>query len=223
MTGPYELRQALGKLPHVLSIDDVTIEGSLIQYMSLTTAALGPAEICRLDVHSAKELFEFYSEGLSELPKRLFAPYPLFHTPPCTSDDMAGRITEWKREPDWTAFNLVYEKRIIAFGLLKRFGTEHVTSSIAVRDSYLKLRLGQLMQTIVVEQARLLKIKRFHIKVLSDNLASIRLHEKCGFKLTRVLPSSLYGDMLIYLSERDRKNGHQEVSRQILEMVIDLK
>lgn len=223
MIGPYELRQALGRLPHVLSIDEVTIEGSLIHYMSLKTAALGPAEICRLDVHSAKELFEFYTEGLSELPRRLFAPYPLFHTPPSTCDEMAARITEWKRETDWTALNLVCEKRIIAFGLLKRFSTEHVTSSIAVRDRYLKQGLGQLLQTIVVEQARLLKIKRFHIKVLSDNLASIRLHEKCGFNVTKVLPPSLYQDMLLYLGERDRRNGKPAVNRQILEMVIRLE
>jgi RimJ/RimL family protein N-acetyltransferase len=217
------LRRALGKMQHVTSVDEITIEDRMIQFMSLEIRALGPAEICRLDVHSAKELFEFYTEGLSELPRRLFAPYPLFHTPSATSDDTASRIRDWKRETDWTALNLVCENRIVAFGLLKRFSTEHVTSSIAVRDGYLKQGLGQLLQTIIVEQARLLMIKRFHIKVLSDNLASIRLHEKCGFKVTRVLPPSLYRDMLIYLGERDRRNGKSTMNRQILEMVVCLE
>ena len=217
-----ELRQSLGTLPHVLSVGKVRIEDNVIQYMSLETGTLGRAEICRLDVHSAGELFEFYAEGLSELPRRLFAPYPLFHTPPATIDELASRIAEWKNEADWTALNLVSGKQIVAFGLLKRISTENVTSSIAVRDNSLKRGVGQLLQTIIVEQARLLNVKHFHIKVLSDNLASIRLHEKCGFRLTRVLPPSLYGDMLIYLSERDRRNGRREVNRQILEMVIDL-
>ena len=50
----------------------------------------------------------------------------------------------------------------------------------------------------------------------------MRLHEKCGFKQTRILPPPMYEEMLKYLSENDKKNGDEVVNRQIIEMVVEL-
>ena len=68
-------------------------------------------------------------------------------------------------------------------------------------------------------QARLLGIKSFHVKVISDNTSSVRLHEKCGFRRTGTVPWDGYEDLLDYLNESDEK----PVNRQIIKMVVELK
>ncbi len=216
-----KLKCALEALPQVASVDEIKVENDIIKYISIKTGSIGKVTVHQLDVNDAEKLFEFYSEGLSEKPRRLFAPYPLFHAPPSSAKDLAKRIADWKKENDWTAINLVQDKQILGFCMLKRFYTENVTSGIAVRDNFLKKGLGFLLQKIIVEQARLLNLKSFHVKIVSDNLASIRIHEKCGFKKTKILPPPIYEDILQYLSDRDKKNGAAAIDRRIIEMVIN--
>jgi len=217
-----ELKRALETLPEVLSADGIKVEDNIIKYISIETRATGRITVQQLDVNDALELFDFYSAGLSEKPRRLFAPYPLFNTPPASVNELASRIADWKKEDDWTVLNLIKDRKIIGFVMLKRFNTEQATSAIAVRDEFFKNGLGSIMQNIIIEQARLLHLKRFHVKIVSDNLASVRLHEKCGFKQTRILPPPIYEDILQYLSERDKINGNNAVDRHIIEMTIDI-
>jgi len=216
------LRRNLQALPEVVSLGEIEVEDNIIKYISIETRAIGGVTLHQLDIADAPGLFEFYTEGLSEKPRRLFAPYPLFHTPPSSADELVSRITNWKSENDWTALILVKDGRTIGFALLKRFSTERVTSAIVVRDEFLKRKMGYLLQSMIVEQARLLDLKKFHVKIVSDNLASVRLHEKCGFKQTRVLPPPIYEEILEYLSDSDKKNGNEPVDRHIVELVIDL-
>jgi RimJ/RimL family protein N-acetyltransferase len=216
-----QLEQALESLSPVASVGAIAIEEGFIQSLSVVTDAAGTLQMQRLDVRDAPELYEFYSQGLSEKARRLFAPYPLFDTPPAAAGELAARIAAWKREDDWTALNLFKDGRIIGFGLLKRFRSEQATSAIVIGDAFQKRGLGLLLQTAIVEQARLLKLKGFHIKVISDNLASVRLHEKCGFRHTRILPPPLYEEILQYLKDLDRQAGAPPVERRVLEMVID--
>ena len=215
------LRHNLQALPEVLSLGELEVEDRIIKYISIETRSIGGMTTHQLDVADAPRLFEFYTEGLSEKSRRLFAPYPLFHTPPSSADEMVSRITNWKSENDWTVLVLVKDGGIIGLGLLKRYSTEQVTSGIAVRDEFLNRKIGYLLQTMIVEQARLLDLKKFHVKIVSDNFASVKLHEKCGFRITRTLPQPIYEEVLEYLRESDIKNGNQSVERQIIEMVID--
>jgi RimJ/RimL family protein N-acetyltransferase len=216
-----ELQSVLEQLPQVASVSGITIADNIIRAVILETKAVGEVALQRIDVHDASLLFDFYLHGLGEKSRRLFAPYPLFHTTPSSPEELAQRIADWEKEDDWTAIKMVKEEQIIGVCFLKRFRTENVTSGIAVRDAFLKKGLGYVLQTIIVEQARLLNIRRFHIKVVSDNEASVRLHEKCGFRKTRVLPK-MYEEQLRYLNECDKKEGHKVVDRHIVEMVIDL-
>lgn len=225
MAAPYmieDLKTALEALPQVEAVNEIKIEENIVKYLSISTKAIGKVTAQKLDAHDAPALFEFYFRGLSEKSRRLFVPYPLFNTPPRSADELALRITDWKKEDDWTALNLVKDELIIGFCLLKRFSTDQVTSGIAIRDNFLKMGLGYLLQNIIIGQARLLNIKRFHVKVVSDNLASVRLHEKCGFKQTGVLPSTIYSDMFSYLNECDRADGGEAKERYLIEMVIEL-
>jgi len=217
-----ELKRALEALSQVSSVHEIKIEDNFIKYISVETGSTGRVTVHQLDKNDAAGLFEFYTEGLSEKPRRLFAPYPLFHTPPGSAGELASRIADWKKEDDWTAVNLFKDERIIGFGMLKRFKSEQVTSAIVIRDEYLKKGLGCLLQNIIIEQARLLNLKRFHVKVVSDNLASVRLHEKCGFRQSKILPSAIYKDMFKYLSDNDKKKGDKTVDRHLVEMVIEL-
>ena len=218
-----ELKRALGALPQVASVDEIRVEDDIIKYVSIETASIGKVMVHQLAVNDAAGLFEFYSHGLSEKPRRQFAPYPLFHTPPVSANELACRIADWKRENDWTAMNLVKDRRIIGFGLLKRFKSEQATSAIVIRDEFLEKGLGYLLQNVIVEQARLLKLKRFHVKVVSDNLASLRLHEKCGFRQTKILPSAMYEEIFKYLSDCDKMDGGEAVERQLIEMAMELE
>jgi RimJ/RimL family protein N-acetyltransferase len=216
-----KLKNTLASLKGVVAIDSLDVEENIIRRVSIVTSSLGTVNACRTDANDAQELFEFYMEGLSEKPRQLFAPYPLFHTPPGSAGEMARRIEEWKKETDWAAINLFKDKRVIGFGLLKRFRSEQVTSAIAIRDEFLQKGLGYLLQMIIVEQGRLLNLPRFHVKVVSDNYASVRLHEKCGFRETRKLPPELYAEMFKYLNVWDKRNGLEAKTRHLIEMVID--
>jgi RimJ/RimL family protein N-acetyltransferase len=152
----------------------------------------------------------------------LFAPYPLFHVPPNSADELSSRIANWQEEDDWTALILLKKGLIIGFALLKRFRTEQVTSAIVVRDEFLKRNLGYLLQSLIVEQARLLAVRRFHVKIISDNVASMRLHEKCGFRQTKVLSPDIYREMFEYLRDCDKRDGKAAIKRELFEMTIDL-
>lgn len=214
------LQHALEALPPVVAVGDTELENNFIKLISIDTRTSGLLTVRRLTVHDAPILFSFYTEGLSEKSKHMFAPYPLFHSPPASASELAERITKWKNEKDWTAINLFKDKQIIGFCLLKRFGTEQATSSIVVRDDFFQKGLGCIMQTIIVEQARLLNLPGFHVKIVSDNLASIKLHERCGFRQTRILSPPLYEEILQYLSDQDKQEGKKAVNRHIIEMVM---
>ncbi len=207
-----DLQRALKALIQVTSVEDIKVVDNFIRHIAVETIVAGPLTFQQLTFHDAPSLFEFYSEGLSEMPRHMFAPYPLFHTPPSSADDLAERIADWQKEKDWTAINLLKDKRIIGFGLLKRFRSEQATSSIVIRDEFLKKGLGGLLQNIIVEQARMLKLPGFHVKIVSDNLASVRLHKKCGFRQTRVLSPPLYDEILEYLSARDKKKVEKKLA-----------
>jgi RimJ/RimL family protein N-acetyltransferase len=217
-----KIKNALRSLPGFALTGSVEIEKCFITRLSIATDSAGALSACRLEVNDAPALFEFYTKGLSEKPKKMFAPYPLFHTPPKSAEELAKRITDWQKEDDWTAISLFKEKKIIGFGLLKRFRSPQATSAIVIRDDYLQKGLGCLVQCIIVEQARLLNIPGFHIKVVSDNYASIRLHEKCGFKQTKNIPPSLYEEIFQYLNKEDKRNGKKAIKRHLIEMTIDL-
>ena len=215
-----KLKNVLNALPGVAVTESIGIEKDFITCVSMTTNSAGTIKACRTEVKDAPALFEFYTTGLSEKPKKMFAPYPLFHTPPESARDLAKRIADWQKENDWTAISLFKDEKVIGFGLLKRFCSAQATSAIVIHDNYLQKGLGCLLQHIIVEQARLLNIPKFHVKVVSDNYASIRLHEKCGFKKTKNLPPGLYEKMFQYLSDLDRENRLPAKDRYLIEMVI---
>lgn len=219
-----DLKGALAAVPGVVSVRGIRFEKNFIKYFSVGTGSIGEAEVRRLQAEDAAALFEFYSAGLSEWSRRMFAPYPLFHTPPADADELSARIRKWKKEEDdWTAAILVKGGQIIGFGLLKRIKSAQATSALAVRDEFLRKGLGFLLQKIIVAQARELGMKRFHVKIVSDNLASVRVHEKCGFRKTGILPASLYPEIFAYLAERDREKGRAPEDRSLIEMVLDLQ
>ena len=92
------LKHTLEALPPVVFVDEIMIEDDIILSLSIKTRAIGKITLCQLDIRDAPRLFEFYSEGLSEKARRLFAPYPLFHTPPDSANELAQRIVDWKKE-----------------------------------------------------------------------------------------------------------------------------
>ena len=117
---------------------------------------------------------------------------------------------EWEKEDDWTFLKLVKDEQIIGVCLLKRYKTERPTNGLAVRDEFQNMGLGFLLQTIVNEQARLLKLKKIYATTTQDNIASLRVHKKCGFKQTgRLVPHFGY------------KNGTKVIDRYDIEMVIE--
>ena len=183
-----EFKRVLEKIPQVSSVGTIEIKENIIKYISIETKALGIVAVHQLDLDYSTALFDFYFKGLSEESRKRFYPYPLFDTLPESAAELSKRITDWQREDDWTVLNLIKEQQIIGVCFLKRFRTPQVTSGLALHEKFRKIGLGYLLQTIVNEQARFLRLKKFHVKVEPDNIASIRLHEKCGFKQTKTVP-----------------------------------
>ena len=183
-----EFKHVLEKNPQVSSVGAIELKENIIKYISIETKALGVVSVHQLDLDYSAALFDFYFNGLSEASRKRFYPYPLFDKPLKEVAELTNRIRDWQREDDWTVLNLIKEQQIIGVCLLKRFHTLQATSAIALHEKFRRMGLGLLLQTIVNEQARFLGLKKFHVKVEPDNIASIRLHEKCGFKQTKTVP-----------------------------------
>lgn len=194
----------------LLSISRIELTGNYISYISFKDNLIGHAIVKKLQCKDSVALFDFYRNGLSAQSREGFYPYPLFHVPPATADELFERIHKWEKEKDWTVLVLYSGQIILGISLLKRFSTETATSGLAVRDEYHGEGLGFFLQLLVVEQARLLKIDKFHVKVKPENTASLRLHEKCGFKRTGLTPYFTY------------KDG-EKVETQVVEMVMEFE
>lgn len=164
-----------------ISISKIELNDNYISHVSFNSPKIGDAVIKRLTTEGAFLLFEFYYNGLSLQSRQLFYPYPLFNPPLSSPQDLSERIKKWESEKDWTVMILYKNNTMLGISVLKRLGTENATSGLAVRDDYQGMGLGYILQTLVVEQARLLSVKSFHAKIEPDNIPSIKLHEKCGF------------------------------------------
>lgn len=204
-----EFKCVLEKIPPVKSVGTIEIEGNFIKYIAIETKSIDSVAIHRLDVEYSAALFDFYIKGLSEASRKFFYPYPLFDTLPKSVEDLSSRIKEWQKEDDWTVLSLIKKQEVIGVCLLKRFRTPQATSGLAVHEEFRRMGLGYLLQTVVNEQARLLRLDKFHVKVEPENIASMRLHEKCGFKQTKTVP---------YLGLVD--GVRQEIP--VIEMVLEL-
>ena len=203
------LRKALEKKLG-LTVSEIELKDNFISHISFKNDIVGSAVVKKLHCKDSLSLFDFYLNGLSVKSREGFYPYPLFHVPPATPGELAERINKWENEKDWTVFLLYSGNIILGLSLLKRFSTKAVTSGLAVRDEYHGKGLGYLLQVLVVEQARLLSIDKFHVKIKPENIASLLLHEKCGFKRTELIP---------YFSYR---NG-EKVEIPVVEMVKEFE
>ncbi|TRZ96037.1 GNAT family N-acetyltransferase [bacterium] len=204
------IKSVLGKLSTVKSVNTVKVKGKIIDRICIKDKSLGMLKICRLKEQDAPALFKFYFQGLSEKSRTLFPPYPLFSPFPDSAKELSDRIKDWGKENDWVFLNLFKDEKIIGVCLLKRFKTGRPTSGLAVREEFRKLGLGFLLQTIVNEQARLLNLKRIYVTLAQDNLASLRVHKKCGFRQTsRLVPHFVY------------KNGSKKIDRHDIEMLVE--
>jgi len=204
------IKVTLQRLPSIASVNEVRIERRLIQHVSIQSKSLGRLTLQRLRVTDAQQLYDFYFHGLSARSQNLFPPYPLFSPPVSSARELESRIIDWEKEIDWTVLSLIKDERIIGIGMLKRFKTERPTSGLAVRDEYHGAGLGRLIQTVVNEQARLLNLTRLYATVGPENVASLQLHLKCGFKQTgKVVAHYVY------------RNGIKEIDRNDIELIND--
>jgi len=202
------IKNTLEKLTGIESVNEIKIKGKFIESIYIENKPLGRLFVHELNKKDSAALFDFYFNGLTERSRILFPPYPLFNPPINSVEELSNRITNWRKEDDWTFLNLVKIEQIIGVCLLKRFKTERPTSGLAVREKFQKIGLGILLQSILNEQVRLLKLKRLYVTLAQDNMASLQVHKKCGFKETgRIVPHFGY------------KNGIKIVDRHDIEMV----
>jgi len=203
-----QLRETLDRLPGVAAVSEIRINAHLIECLWIETIALGKLKAQKLCVEDSLALYEFYFNGLSEAARNFFPPYPLFSPPVESAEELSRRIQNWKKETDWTVLKLARGEQIIGFGILKRFRSERPTSGLAVREEYQKMKLGLLLQSMINEQAHLLGVAKLFATASPDNVASVMLHKKCGFKLTgRFIPHFIYS------------HGKSVVDRDDVEMV----
>lgn len=187
------IQSHLKKLPDIEAVSEIKINGNIISYLAVQTKSMGRLVINSLKEKDSSELFNFYFHGLSEKARIFFPPYPLFNPAPKDAEDLAKKIKDWKKENDWAVLKLLKDKEIIGICLLKRYKTERPTSGLAIHEKFQKMGLGTLLQTIINEQARILRLKKLVITLAQNNKASLKVHEKAGFKKTgRLVPHFTY-------------------------------
>ncbi len=189
-------------------INEVEITNNLIKCVNFVHSKFGDLEIKQIKIDDSKELFDFYFKSLSEEARIFFCPYPIFNPRPHNPEELAETIRNWQKEDDWTILKLSKNKQIIGICLLKKFKTNKPTSGLAIHEKFQKMGLGNLLQIIINEQARLLGIKELVITLAPDNMASLKVHQKAGFKQTgRRVPHFTY------------INGVKKIDRDDIEMV----
>ncbi len=199
------------QLEFVERVVNLSIRDRIIEELEFDSGAFGSLLLGNLGPNDAGSLYNFYFEGLSEQSRIFFPPYPLF-SPRLESDtDLRDRIIEWKKEKDWVFFLLKGNSQIMGVSLLKRMSTDRPTSGIAVNREYTKAGVGFFLQKAVEIQARLLSIKSIYVTLAQDNVASLKLHQKCGFIETENLVPH-YG----------YKNGVKFVDRYDKEMMLKI-
>lgn len=207
-SGKGDIQSQLKTLPGVKDVNEVKIKGRIIHHLTIQSKLLGKLEVSRLEVKDARRLFNFYFKSLSEQSRVFFPPYPLFSPRPKDPEELARKIKDWKNEDDWTVLKLLKDKQIIGICLLKRYKTDRPTTGFGVSEKYQKKGPGVYLQAIVDEQAKLLGLKKLVISIAPDNLASLRLHHRAGFKETnRLVPHYVYID------------GVKKIDRHDIEMI----
>lgn len=184
-----QIQQCLQILPGIERIDKIKIKDNIIQHLTIQSKLLGKLEVSRLEEKDAQKLFDFYFNSLSEKARVFFPPYPLFSPQPKSKEELLQRIKDWKKEDDWTVLKLSTNKQIIGVCLLKRYKTDKPTTGLAVSEQYQKIGPGIYLQSIIIEQAKLLGLKKLVNTIAPDNIASLKLHKKTGFKETGRLVS----------------------------------
>lgn len=187
------IQSRLKELSGIESVSEVKINGNIIKHITIQSASMGTLIVSSLQTKDSTELFNFYFHGLSKLARIFFCPYPLFNPLPNDPRELSKKIKEWKKEFDWIVLKLLKNSQIIGICLLKRYKTERPTSGLAIHEKFQKMGLGILLQTIINEQARLLRIKKLTITLAQNNIASLKVHEKAEFKKTgRLVPHFTY-------------------------------
>lgn len=202
------IQLSLLKLPGVVGVYEVRIKENIIKHITIQSNIMGKFIVKSLQIKDSPLLFDFYFHGLSKTARFFFPPYPLFSPGPKDPEELANKIKEWKKEKDWTFLKLSKGSQIIGVGLLKRFNTKRPTSGLAVHEKYQRRGLGTLLQTIINEQARLLGLRKLTITLAQNNIASLKVHEKTGYKKTgRLVPHFTY------------IQGVKKIDREDIEMI----
>ena len=192
-SGKRDIQSQLKALPGIEDVNEVKIKDKIIHHLTIQCKLLGKLEVSRLETKDARKLFNFYFKSLSEKARVFFPPYPLFSPRPKDPKELANKIKNWKKEDDWTVLKLLKNKQIIGVCLLKRYKTDRPTTGLAVSEKYQKIGLGVYLQAIVDEQAKLLGLKKLVNTFAPDNLVSIKLHKRAGYKETgRLVPHFTY-------------------------------
>lgn len=203
-----DIQSQLKALPGIEDVNEVKIKDKIIHHLTIQSKFFGKLEVHHLEIKDARKLFNFYLKSLSEKSRIFFNPYPLLSPRPNSPRELAKRIKEWKKENDWTFLKLSKGSEMIGICLLKRYKTDKPTTGLAVSEKYRKKGLGVYLQAIVDEQAKLLGLKKLVNTFAPDNIASIKLHKKAGFKETgRLVPHFTY------------VKGIKQVDRNDIEMV----
>ena len=195
---------------NVKYVGNILIKNSIIESISLEVRPIGKLTIMQLNADDSSTLFDFYFNGLSEESRVLFPPYPLFSPRPNSAEELTKRIYGWQEEDDWVFLNMIKKGLIIGVCLLKRFKTNRPVSGLAIREGMRRKGLGLLLQIIINEQARLLRLKQLFVTIAQSNTPSISVHEKAGFTKTgKLVPHFSY------------KNKNKIVDRHDVEMKIE--
>ena len=138
-----------------------------------------------LEPSDGRALFEFYFTGLSKTDRKYFGqPYPLFLQPLKTVKELRQRIKKWQLENDWYFFLLYAGEKIVGCSMLKRCSTSRPVTGIAIHKKYRRQGLGMILQRVIINAARNIGLKRIWAAAHDDNIASLRMHTKCGYKTT---------------------------------------
>jgi len=192
-----KVKSKISDIGCVASLVDINVIENKILNIRFENINHGLLSLKLLTKDKLDDLYEFYYQGLNEISRKLWPPYPLFKPELKSKNELHTRYNQWLKEDDWFFWVLCNNDIVIGASLLKKLSWKDdetseyraPTSGLAVAEKYKKQGFGFLLQKVIEYQAFLYGAKKIFATIEENNIASIKVHKKSGFIETeRVFP-----------------------------------
>ena len=171
------IKNNISEINCVTSLKNLCISNNKILNVTFENINYGVLSLKLLSKDNLDDLYYFYFNGLNDISRYQFPPYPLFKPELKTRDELYKRFNEWVKEKDWF-FWMLSNSDAIGVSVLKKLNWKDdkespnrtPTSGLAVAERYKRNGFGYFLQKIIEYQAILYGARKIFVTIKEDNI-----------------------------------------------------